>query len=169
MRFFFYGTLLDPALRTALIGPMPATPAVLRGFRRVRVQGRPYPALVPERGGVVAGLVVEHVGPAAAARLRDYEGPEYLAREQPVRLDTGERRQALVFLPRQRLALTDEAWNLRLAAQPRSACRAVAARAGRLAAGQASPSTAMQSRFCFSSFLHASTAAVRVMPESRAR
>ena len=79
MRLFFYGTLLDPALLTRLTGrPAMLQPAVLKGFRRVRLRGTPYPTLAPGRGTVPGALFV--ADRRAFRRLAAYEGPRYRLR-----------------------------------------------------------------------------------------
>jgi gamma-glutamylcyclotransferase (GGCT)/AIG2-like uncharacterized protein YtfP len=79
-RLFLYGTLLDPARFAAVAGsaaPLRAgRPAVLRGMRRVALRGAPWPTLVADTRGAVAGRVVQ-VGPAMLRRLSRYEGPPY--------------------------------------------------------------------------------------------
>jgi gamma-glutamylcyclotransferase (GGCT)/AIG2-like uncharacterized protein YtfP len=83
VRLFVYGTLLDPARVAAVVGA-PARlcaprPAVLRGMRRVALRGTPYPTLIRDRRGVVAGGVLS-VGPRALQRLAMYEGRPYRLR-----------------------------------------------------------------------------------------
>lgn len=108
--FFFYGTLLNPDVREALIKSSPPRPGVLRGFRRVRTRGTPYPGLVARAGAAVRGIVVDDVGTAAEAALRRYEGAGYAARERPIHLDVGGIAWALVFFTRRALPLDDAAW-----------------------------------------------------------
>ena len=76
MRLFVYGTLLDPALLARLTGrPALLRPALLDGFRRVRLRGTPYPTLV--RGfGTVRGALL-HADQRGFRRLHRYEGPRY--------------------------------------------------------------------------------------------
>jgi gamma-glutamylcyclotransferase (GGCT)/AIG2-like uncharacterized protein YtfP len=85
---FVYGTLLDPRLLARFAGRRPlrrAVPARLAGFRRVGLRGTPYPTLL--RGdGVVEGLLLPRLAPAAFARLVEYEGAYYELR--PVRVAT---------------------------------------------------------------------------------
>ena len=90
MRFFFYGTLLDPDV-TALVlrrrlPPSAFQPAVLSGYVRRRAAGKSYPVLRRERGGRVTGAVVGGLTAADAARLAAYEGPNYRIAALPVRL-----------------------------------------------------------------------------------
>lgn len=83
MRLFVYGTLLDPARMAAVAGAAARLcaprPALLRGLRRVALRGTPYPTLIPDRRGVVAGRVLS-VGPEALRRLAAYEGRPYRLR-----------------------------------------------------------------------------------------
>ena len=89
---FLYGSLLDPAVLRAKAGRrFPARalrPARLRGWRRTRLRGTPWPMLVRDRAGQVDGLVLRLVG-APLRRLMAYEGPAY--RLRPLRLRIGGR------------------------------------------------------------------------------
>jgi hypothetical protein len=80
---FLYGTLLDPAVFAAVAGsaaPLRAgRAAVLRGMRRVALRGTPWPTLMADARGAVAGRVVR-VGPVLLRRLARYEGPPYRLR-----------------------------------------------------------------------------------------
>jgi hypothetical protein len=75
--------LLEAARFAAVAGtaaPLAAgRPALLPGMRRVRLRGTPYPTLVLDRRGRVAGRVVE-VGPPLLRRLSAYEGRPYRLR-----------------------------------------------------------------------------------------
>ncbi|MBP0465063.1 gamma-glutamylcyclotransferase [Roseomonas sp. PWR1] len=77
---FVYGTLLDPDVLARMSGepslPRRMMPARLEGWRRVHLRGTPYPTLVEDAGAAVEGAVVR-AGPAALARLSDYEGSAY--------------------------------------------------------------------------------------------
>src|ERR1051326_7309407 len=80
VRLFRYGTLLDP-VTLATRGGDPTLPkrcrdAVLRGWRRVRLAGTPYPTLRRRANGVVTGKLVD-AGAASIRRLAAYEGPRY--------------------------------------------------------------------------------------------
>lgn len=76
---FVYGTLLDPRILARFAGRRPlrrALPGRLAGFRRVALRGTPYPTLL--RGsGMVDGLLLPRLAPAAFARLAAYEGAYY--------------------------------------------------------------------------------------------
>jgi gamma-glutamylcyclotransferase (GGCT)/AIG2-like uncharacterized protein YtfP len=113
MRFFFYGSLLDAAIRAAVMGPAAAgcraVPASLVGWRRRACRHAIYPVLKRKRGGRVSVCLVDGVDPAAAARLTAFEGRNY--RVATVYLQTeGGRCTAYVFLPSRRIADPGE-WN----------------------------------------------------------
>ena len=109
-RFFFYGTLLDDAVRRAVVGEgAAAMRAVLPGYRRVRVAGKAYPTLVADRQGKVAGLLCTTDHPDALAKIRDYEGEGYAVLACDVVTATGEVVGASVFVTRPGVLVTDVA------------------------------------------------------------
>lgn len=77
---FAYGTLRDPEIfRRVARDAAPllaAVPALLPGWRRVRLAGTAYPTLVADARAETDGLLL-HVGAAALRRLHAYEGPAY--------------------------------------------------------------------------------------------
>ena len=99
-RLFCYGTLQDEAVVAALLGGVPpARGAVLRGYRRVALPGRPWPGVIPVRGAVTLGTLYEQLSPADVARLDRYEGTEY--RRAIVRvLTSGRPCRSWIYLPR---------------------------------------------------------------------
>lgn len=116
MRFFFYGTLIDPeVLHTVIrrsLAPGDRRSAVLRGFRRVFRRGAGYPVLVPDRACEVEGVVVAGLDRRDAALLSAFEGAEYRAALLPVRLKTDRVIHARVFLPAPGCPTTAEEWTL---------------------------------------------------------
>lgn len=83
MRLFVYGTLCDGRLRRRLAGRvLPADPAVLPGWRRVRLRFTRYPTLRRARGQV-AGLLLR-ADAVSLRRFATYEGARY--RLRPVRV-----------------------------------------------------------------------------------
>ncbi|MSO81551.1 MAG: gamma-glutamylcyclotransferase [Alphaproteobacteria bacterium] len=102
MRFFFYGTLMDPDLRAAVLGPAAArlvlVPAVLAGFRRVHAPGQSWPVLIHCAGARVDGVVVD-VDQPSARRLVRYEGPAYRLVRCFVCTVAGVTFHAVLFLP----------------------------------------------------------------------
>ena len=118
MRFFFYGTLLDPDVAAIVLGrrlpPSAFVPAELGGFVRRRAMGKGYPILVQRRGGAVSGRVVGGLTPGDVARLSAYEGPNYRVSSLPVRLQ-GRLERVFVFTPNgPGLSPSPDAWDLAL-------------------------------------------------------
>ena len=118
MRFFFYGTLLDPDVTALVLGrrlpPAKFLPAILPGYSRWRVQGGSYPISVPDRKGQVPGAIVGGLSARDVARLAAYEGPGY--RIATLKVKVGEATTSVsVFEPIvTRLKPTNKPWNLEL-------------------------------------------------------
>lgn len=120
-RLFAYGTLQVPAVLQAVIGGQRhGSPALLPGFRRFRVPGKPYPAIVANAGGSVTGLLYEAVSAAELALLDYYEGELYERRELLVELQQAGADPASAAVLAQSYVLggghgaliTDEPWDL---------------------------------------------------------
>jgi hypothetical protein len=81
MRFFFYGTLMDRDLLSAVLGrPIKHSdlkPALAKGYRRVTARGLNYPLAVIDKSGSIKGVMLERVSAAGRQRLIAYENPEY--------------------------------------------------------------------------------------------
>ena len=81
VRFFFYGSLLDPDVTALVIGrrlpPSAWTPATLPGYSRRKARGVSYPVAVRDPKGVVQGAVVSGFSQREVERLTAYEGPRY--------------------------------------------------------------------------------------------
>ena len=114
MRFFFYGTLLDPDVRDAVLGrPIGVCrPAHLDGWRCVFVDGDTYPVIVPRPGGRVEGVLTPPLDLSAVRLLRTYEGTGYVEKRLPVIEAEGPAIQALAFVPRLRDSASDRPWCL---------------------------------------------------------
>ncbi|MGE5146107.1 MAG: gamma-glutamylcyclotransferase family protein [Candidatus Eiseniibacteriota bacterium] len=98
--FFVYGTLLDDAVRAAVIGRDTALlPATLAGFRRVPVTGQSFPVVIVDPRGKVEGALVAGLDVAEAARLSYFEGSAYQALRQRVALADGALVEAWLFVP----------------------------------------------------------------------
>lgn len=112
MRYFFYGSLIDPDVRAVVLGRRrpDGAAATLKGWRRWRVAGESYPLISPAPGERVDGLVLD-VAPAEARRLAWYEGEDYEPRELAVSLASGDNVSALVFVPKADLAHAGEPWD----------------------------------------------------------
>ena len=118
MRFFFYGTLIDPEILDAMlrrpVDRIRRRAAVLEGYRCVYRRGACYPVLVPETTARVAGTVVAALTSRDVALLRLYEGPDYDIHEMSVRLSGWrfQRVRANAFLPGPGCEATSEIWTL---------------------------------------------------------
>lgn len=79
--YFFYGTLMDAAVRAAVLGPRsdlpPVEAASLSGYRRLYMRGATYPVLVPAPQQEVEGLLLHEVDANAERRLVHFEGDAY--------------------------------------------------------------------------------------------
>src|SRR6516165_9663547 len=118
MRFFFYGTLLDPDVTALVLGrrlpPATFVPAVLPGYSRWRVEGGSYPISVPDPKGEVSGAIVGGLSARDVARLAAYEGPGY--RIAPLKVKVAETMTTVsVFEPIvSKLKPTGRPWDLLL-------------------------------------------------------
>jgi hypothetical protein len=117
MRFFFFGTLMDPEVRRLVIGgdPPPGCPeaGVLPHFRRVRPSGRGYPMLLAHGCGRVEGILIDGLDAPAARRLVVFEGAEYRLMRLAVIDSRGRAVAAATFLSQRRAAATHRAWSLK--------------------------------------------------------
>lgn len=115
MRYFFFGSLRDPDVLTAVLGrrPLPARiqPAWLRGFRLLHMRGETYPLLAAAPAGVVRGALVHGLTEADAARLAFFEGEEYETTPVMARIGARRRVRALVFQARPELAGGGRPWD----------------------------------------------------------
>lgn len=103
MRFFFYGTLIDPDVRRLVLGadaPASVEKAWLAGWRRVPMVGRTYPGLVRDPLATVDGVLARGFDEAAKTRLDRYEGDEYELIMVEVETETSRRVAARVYVPR---------------------------------------------------------------------
>lgn len=114
--YFFYGTLIDPDVREAVLcefsGASVVTPDSLAGWRAVGVRGRTYPVIVPASGLRVSGVHAVFDDGAAAIvrdRLVAFEGPEY--RMTDLVLQSGA--AASVFAASPQCTPTDRNWSFR--------------------------------------------------------
>jgi hypothetical protein len=91
MRFFFYGTLLDPDVMALVIGrrlpPRRYVTATLPGYARRRAKGASYPIVLRDPRGRVEGAVVGGLSAQDVVRLAAYEGPRYRIASRKVRMN----------------------------------------------------------------------------------
>lgn len=102
MRFFFYGTLRDSAVREAVLGKVRAgkldiAPATLPGWRCVHIRGRLYPVIVPDANGEVPGLLARGVDREGYRRLSAFESDEYVEKSVDVITADGRHVEALAY------------------------------------------------------------------------
>jgi len=100
MRFFFYGTLIDPDVRRLVLGvsaPVMVEPAVLMGWKRVPLPDVTYPNILRAQRLSVDGVLMRGLDKAACRRLIDYEGDGYDLLDVEVTVAGDRRVAALVF------------------------------------------------------------------------
>jgi len=102
--FFFYGTLMDRHLLSALLGrrawPRSLVPAVLRGHRRKGVRGANHPVVLRQRRASVDGVILHGVDTVEQARLSAHEGDGYDLVQALAELPRRCCRRAFLFAPR---------------------------------------------------------------------
>lgn len=118
MRFFFYGTMMDPDVRRIVLGAEAARvslrPARLAGYRRVQAAIPAHPVLVRCTGRRVDGVLAEGLGREGLFRVAHFEGPEFFPRREWVWVPGGRRLPACVLLPRRADFATDRPWDFTL-------------------------------------------------------
>lgn len=113
-RIFAYGTLEIPEVVEALLGRRPVgRPAVLPGFARFLVRGRPYPGIVARPGARTRGVLWEGLREQELRTLDAYEGSLYERRELTVRTGSARslRAEAYVVPWERRGLLSREPWD----------------------------------------------------------
>lgn len=94
---FFYGTLMAPkvlsrvchgpaAHQSATSTAITVRPALLKSYRRHRVLGAEYPAIIPHQSTTVRGTLVEGLTDGDMWRLDLFEGDEYERKKVCVRV-----------------------------------------------------------------------------------
>ncbi|MEO8178977.1 MAG: gamma-glutamylcyclotransferase family protein [Deltaproteobacteria bacterium] len=114
LHLFVYGTLQLPDILYAVVGARwHGRAAVLEGYARYQVRGKPYPAIVVEPTGSVSGLLYSEVGALELERLDRYEGELYERCTLGVRVG-GSRLSAVGYVlgDRHSALLSPEAWDL---------------------------------------------------------
>jgi hypothetical protein len=80
VRFFFYGTLIDPDVRKAVLGglaPASVEAAVLPGWRRFRAKGVSFPIARPDPKAEIEGVLARGLTAEAGRKLDAYESDGY--------------------------------------------------------------------------------------------
>jgi gamma-glutamylcyclotransferase (GGCT)/AIG2-like uncharacterized protein YtfP len=113
--YFFYGTLMDPAVAARVTAsPVIAArlrPAVLEGYRRVRVADQHYPTIFAAPGHRVEGCLFRNASLEVQHRIAWYEDREYQLREVEVIGPAGLKTAAWVFVAGPKMKLTEEEWD----------------------------------------------------------
>ena len=102
--FFFYGTLMDRDLLSAVLGrrvwPHVLAPVVLRGYRCRSVHGASYPIVQRQRDASISGVILDGVGTVEQARLSAYEGDRYELVQALAELPRRHCKRVFIFAPR---------------------------------------------------------------------
>ena len=119
MDLFVYGTLMVAEVMHRVCGHTgrPQS-AVLRDYRRWRLRGEVYPAIVPDVRGQVEGLLHRGLQPAQIAALDAFEGDFY--RRMAVEVQVGARScpaETYVLDPAFTHLLSTEEWSLQAFAE----------------------------------------------------
>ena len=87
--------------------------AYIKGYRTVKVEGKPYPALVQDNVSITEGILVINLTPEDLDRIQHYEDGEYGTEILPINLKNGDKEiYAQVYsIHSSKLTPTDEDWN----------------------------------------------------------
>jgi gamma-glutamylcyclotransferase (GGCT)/AIG2-like uncharacterized protein YtfP len=82
---FTYGSLMyAPVWEKVCVGLYPTRKLILRDFQRYCIKGESYPAVIPQPGASVEGLVYLDVTLADQLKLHQFEGDEYVFRHHQI-------------------------------------------------------------------------------------
>lgn len=96
---FAYGSLQSREVFHALCGGgVVGERVLLHGHARYRLRGASYPALVPQRGGLVEGVLYRNLAPWQWRRLDEFEGTLYRRCVVWVALPAGDKVRAYCYL-----------------------------------------------------------------------
>ena len=113
--FFFYGTLMDDLVLEIVTGKnyprMRQQRGILENFKRVKVKGAQYPAIISSIGNQVDGIFVEGVLSEGVACLDDFEDDQYERKSVSVSLGDGRRVKALAYIAGSQMLLEYKEWN----------------------------------------------------------
>jgi hypothetical protein len=116
-RFFFYGTLMDAAVRRIVLGrDVPQNTIIaaeLPGWRRVCRLGATYPVLIPAVLAHTHGIAVEGLSAEDGKRLARFEGPDYRLGRVALVLRPRSRATARAFLPVSASIAGERPWDYR--------------------------------------------------------
>lgn len=115
MRLFVYGTLMCPDVMQALLHKrFTGEPATLSNYRRRRVRGQHYPAIVPAPNEEVHGLLYDDISASQWRTLDAFEGDYYRRVAVTVTLSNNGRASAQTYVmrPQYRKRLSANDWQL---------------------------------------------------------
>ena len=111
---FCYGTLRASTVMKAVTGhTYPGGAATLNGYAMFRVKGTEYPAIIPQKGGVVPGTLYEGLDEESLLVLDHFEGDPYSRDIVTVVTSVGDRVNAYVYVLRDACMdiLSNEKWD----------------------------------------------------------
>ncbi len=113
-QLFVYGTLMVPEVMDRVSGfRQPGEPALLHDYRRRRLSGELYPAILRWPGDRVEGLLYRGLDPVHLEALDAFEGAIYRRVTVAVDVRAGRlRAQAYALREDRRHLLGDEPWSL---------------------------------------------------------
>lgn len=116
IQYFFYGTLLDPAVQEIVFGRrIPAsqmTPAVAHGYARVYVREAWYPTLTPQPGGAVSGARVTGLTRDERARVDWFEDDDYVLTPIRIAIRNAGQGEALAYMPPADDGVSERSWTM---------------------------------------------------------
>ena len=111
---FAYGTLMCNDIMEEISGShLSPVSATLKGYRRMRVKGEHYPALVPDADGRVDGVVYLNVSGTSWDHLDRFEGEMYSRKIVQVEFNDGRAVPAETYVARVEFMdyLVDAEWD----------------------------------------------------------
>lgn len=110
---FVYGTLLNDEVLEIILGRRPVKrSASLQGYKRVKVSGQRYPAILPDENSKVDGAILTGLSDSDLKHLDEYEGREYeKVAVVVVAGDVSQRCMTYMFRPEYNDLLSNEAWS----------------------------------------------------------
>jgi len=113
--FFFYGTLMDVEVFKIVIDKnhifMRQEPGNLRNFKRLKVRGAHYPAIVRSIGDQVNGIFVDGITSEGKVCLDVFEDDDYVCERVSVELCDGREVRASAYIAGPGMSLEDQEWN----------------------------------------------------------
>jgi gamma-glutamylcyclotransferase (GGCT)/AIG2-like uncharacterized protein YtfP len=115
---FVYGTLLNDEVLENILGHIPTKcSAQLHGYKRVKVLGEKYPAILPDENSKVDGVILIELSATDLKYLDEYEGMHYerqsvlVSAVTSVSGDLNQPCTTYVFRPEYYNLLASEAWS----------------------------------------------------------